>query len=195
MVLNLIIINVLVFFIQMMFDGPLTNSILDQKITGEIALYPYQTPYFKPYQLVSHMFAHGGIGHLFFNMFALWMFGSMLERVWGAKRFFIFYFACGLAAGFAHLALEYSPAVGASGAIMGLFAAFAYLFPNTQLIIFPFPVPVKAKYAVAVMAAIDLFSGIVPGGSNIAHFAHLGGLAMGFILVLIWNKTNKKTFY
>ena len=194
-VLNLIIINVLVFFIQMMFDGPPTNSILDQKITGEIALYPYQTPYFKPYQLVSHMFAHGGIGHLFFNMFALWMFGSMLERAWGAKRFFIFYFACGLAAGFAHLALEFSPAVGASGAVMGLFAAFAYLFPNTELIIFPFPVPVKAKYAVAVMAAIDLFSGITPGGSNIAHFAHLGGLAMGFILVLVWNKTNKKTFY
>src|SRR5436190_11871512 len=98
-VLNLIIINVLVFFIQMMFDGPETPSLLDQKITGVIALYPYQTPYFKPYQLVTHMFAHGGIGHLFFNMFALWMFGSMLERIWGAKRFFIFYFACGLAAG------------------------------------------------------------------------------------------------
>jgi len=119
----------------------------------------------------------------------------MLETVWGAKGFFIFYFSCGLAAAFAHLALEFSPAVGASGAIMGLFAAFAYLFPNTELIIFPFPVPVKAKYAVAVMAAIDLFSGIAPGGSNIAHFAHLGGLVMGFILVLIWNKTNKKTFY
>ena len=194
-VLNLIIINVLVFFIQMMFDGPDTPSLLDQKITGVIALYPYQTPYFKPYQLVTHMFAHGGIGHLFFNMFALWMFGSMLERVWGAKRFFIFYFACGLAAGVAHLALEFVPAIGASGAIMGLFAAFAYLFPNTQLIIFPFPVPVKAKYAVAVMAAIDLFSGIAPGASSIAHFAHLGGLAMGFILVIIWNKTNKRTFY
>ena len=194
-VLNLIIINVLVFFIQMMFDGPPTDNLLNQKITGKIALYPYDTPFFKPYQLVTHMFAHGGIGHLFFNMFALWMFGSMLERVWGAKRFFIFYFACGLAAAVAHLLLENVAAVGASGAIMGLFAAFAYLFPNTQLIIFPFPVPVKAKYAVAVMAAIDLFSGIAPGASNIAHFAHLGGLAMGFILVLIWNKTNKKTFY
>ncbi len=188
-VLNLIIINALVFFIQMMFDGP------NEQITRKIALFPYETPFFKPYQLVTHMFAHGGIGHLFFNMFALWMFGSMLERSWGPKRFFIFYFACGLAAGIAHLVLEFSPAVGASGAIMGLFAAFAYLFPNTELIIFPFPVPVKAKWAVAVMAAIDLFSGISPGGSNIAHFAHLGGLAMGFILVIIWNKTNKKTFY
>ena len=188
-VLNLIIINVLVFFIQMMFDGQ------EEQITAKIALFPYDSPYFKPYQLVTHMFAHGGFLHLFFNMFVLWMFGTMLERAWGPKRFFIFYFACGLAAGVAQLLLTNAPAVGASGAIMGLFAAFAYLFPNTELIIFPFPVPVKAKYAVAIMAAIDLFSGIAPGGSNIAHFAHLGGLLMGFILVIIWNKTNKKTFY
>ncbi len=188
-VLNLIIINALVYFIQMMFDGP------DEKITRMIALFPFQTEYFKPYQLVTHMFAHGGFFHLLFNMFVLWMFGTMLERVWGPKRFFIFYFACGLAAGVAHLLLEFSPAVGASGAIMGLFAAFAYLFPNTELIIFPIPVPIKAKYAVAIMAAIDLFGGVYPAGGNIAHFAHLGGLVMGFILVLIWNKTNKKTFY
>ena len=188
-VMNLIIINSLVFFIQIMFDGT------DEKITRLIALFPFGTEYFKPYQLVTHMFAHGGFFHLLFNMFVLWMFGSMLERVWGPKRFFIFYFACGLAAGVAHLLLEFSPAVGASGAIMGLFAAFAYLFPNTELIIFPIPVPIKAKYAVAIMAAIDLFGGVYPAGSNIAHFAHLGGLVMGFILVLIWNKANKKTFY
>ena len=189
-VLNLIIINVLVYFIQSMFDGP------DEKITREIALFPYQSTYFKPYQLVTHMFAHGGFFHLLFNMFVLWMFGTMLERSWGPKRFFIFYFACGLAAGVAHLLLQNVPAVGASGAIMGLFAAFAYLFPNTQLIIFPIPVPIKAKYAVALMAAIDLFGGVYPAaGGNIAHFAHLGGLAMGFILVIYWNKTNKKTFY
>ena len=188
-VLNLIIINVLVFIIQMMFDGP------DEQITRKIALFPYDTEYFKPYQLVTHMFAHGGFFHLFFNMFVLWMFGTMLERIWGPKRFFIFYFACGLAAGVAHLLLQNAPAVGASGAIMGLFAAYAYLFPNTQLIIFPIPVPVKAKYAVAIMAAFDLFGGVYSTGSNIAHFAHLGGLAMGFILVLIWNKTNKETFY
>ena len=188
-VLNLIIINALVFFIQAFFDGP------NEEITRKIALFPYNDPSFKPYQLVTHMFAHGGFFHLFFNMFVLWMFGSMLERVWGAKRFFIFYFACGLAAAVAQLVLQNAPAVGASGAIMGLFAAFAYLFPNTQLIIFPIPVPVKAKYAGAIMAAFDLFGGVYSAGSNIAHFAHLGGLAMGFILVLIWNKTNKKTFY
>lgn len=188
-VLNLIIINTLVFFIQMMFDGP------DEQITGKIALFPYDTPYFKPYQLVTHMFAHGSFFHLFFNMFALWMFGTMLERSWGPKRFFIFYFACGLVAGLAHLIFQNAPAVGASGAIMGLFGAFAYLFPNTQLIIFPIPVPVKAKYAVGLMAAFDLFGGVYSAGSNIAHFAHLGGLAMGLVLVIIWNRTNKKTFY
>lgn len=189
-VLNLIIINALVFFVQYMFDGP------EEMISQKIALFPYNTPYFKPYQLVTFMFAHGGFFHLFFNMFALWMFGTMLERVWGPKRFLIFYLACGLASGFAQLLLEHAPAVGASGAIMGLFAAFAYLFPNTQLIIFPIPVPVKAKYAVALLAAFDLFGGVYPAaGGNIAHFAHLGGLVMGFILVLIWNKTDKKTFY
>lgn len=189
-VLNLIIINALVYFVQAMFDGP--EEIISQKI----ALFPYDTSYFKPYQIVTFMFAHGGIFHLLFNMFALWMFGTMLERVWGPKRFLIFYLACGLASGVAQLILEHNPAVGASGAIMGLFAAFAYLFPNTELIIFPIPVPVKAKYAVALLAAFDLFGGVYPAaGGNIAHFAHLGGLVMGFILVLIWNKTNKQTFY
>ena len=188
-VLNLIIINALVYLVQSLFDGP------DEKISRIIALFPYDTPFFKPYQLVTHMFAHGGFFHLFFNMFVLWMFGTLLERVWGPKRFFIFYFVCGMAAGIAHLLLENSPAVGASGAIMGLFAAYAYLFPNTELIIFPIPVPVKAKYAVAIMAAFDLFGGVYPSGSNIAHFAHLGGLVMGFILVIYWNRTNKKTFY
>ena len=188
-VLNLIIINVLVYIVQFLFDGP------EEKISSLIALFPYNTPYFKPYQLVTHMFAHGGFFHLLFNMFVLWMFGSTLERVWGPKRFLIFYLVCGLAAGVTHLVLENVPAVGASGAIMGLFAAYAYLFPNTEMIMFPIPVPVKAKYAIALLAAYDLFSGVNPLGDNIAHFAHLGGLVMGFILVLIWNKTNKQTFY
>lgn len=188
-VLNLIIINVLVFLIQMFFDGQ------EEQVTAKLALFPYNSEYFRPYQLVTHMFAHGGIGHIFFNMFALWMFGTMLERVWGPKRFLIFYLICGLAAGVAQLFFSDAPAVGASGAIMGIFAAFAYLFPNTELFIFLIPIPIKAKYAVAIMAAIDLFGGVYSTGSNIAHFAHLGGLAMGFILVLIWNRTNKKTFY
>lgn len=189
-VLNLIIINVLVFVVQLMFDGP------EEKISKILALWPYNSGFFKPYQLVTHMFAHGGLGHIFFNMYALWMFGTTIERVWGPKRFLIFYLACGLAAGVAQMFLSDAPAVGASGAIMGLLAAFAYLFPNTQFFIIPIPFPVKAKYIVAIYAAIDIFGGFHPGAAdNIAHFAHLGGLVMGFILVLIWNKTNKKTFY
>lgn len=191
-VLNLIIINAIVFVAQLVLDKTMP-------FTGLIALYAYNSPLFEPYQLVTHMFAHGGFFHILFNMYALWMFGSVLERVWGPKRFLIFYLVCGLAAGVTQMftiAELGAPTVGASGAIMGLLAAFAYLFPNTEFYILPFPFPIKAKYMVAIYAAIDLFGGLHPGGAdNIAHFAHLGGLVMGFILVIIWNKTNKKTFY
>ena len=188
-VLNLIIINVLVFFSQLLFDGP------DEKVTRMLALWPLKSGFFEPYQLVTHMFTHGGFGHILFNMFALWSFGTTLERVWGPKKFFIFYFVCGLAAGLAQLFLSDAPAVGASGAIMGILAGFVYLFPNIELLIFPIPFPVKAKYAIGGFALMDIFGVFNPGGSNIAHIAHLGGLLMGFILVIIWNKTNKKTFY
>ena len=189
-VLNLIIINALVYVAQMVLDKTMG-------LTNMIALYPYDSGLFKPYQLVTHMFAHDPTNffHILFNMYALWMFGSVLERVWGPKRFLIFYLACGLGAGLAQMFVG-APAIGASGAVMGLLAAFAYLFPNTQFFIIPFPFPIKAKYLVAIYAAIDLFGGLHPGAAdNIAHFAHLGGMVMGFILVIIWNKTNKKTFY
>ena len=188
-VLNLIIINALVFVVQLLFDGG------EGTITNLLALYPYDSGYFKPYQLVTHMFTHGGWGHIFFNMFALWSFGSLLERVWGPKKFLTFYLACGLAAAVAHLFLTNNAAIGASGAVMGLLGAYAYLFPNTELLIFPLPFPVKAKWAIMGIAAIDVFGGVYPTGSQIAHFAHLGGMAMGLILVIIWNKGNKKTFY
>jgi membrane associated rhomboid family serine protease len=187
-VLNLVIINGLVWIAQLVLDKSL-------QVTGHLALYPYKDSLFEPYQIVTHMFTHGGWAHIIFNMFALWSFGGLLERSWGPKKFLIFYMACGLAAGITHLVFENVPAIGASGAVMGLFAAFAYLFPNTELIIFPIPVPIKAKFAVAAMAAIDLFGGVYPTGSGIAHFAHLGGLVMGFVLVIFWNKTNRKTFY
>lgn len=187
-VLNLIIINALVYVAQMVLDKTMS-------FTNTIALYPYDSGLFEPYQLVTHMFAHGGFFHILFNMYALWMFGSVLERVWGPKKFLIFYLACGLAAAIAQMFVG-APAIGASGAVMGLLAAFAYLFPNTEFFILPFPFPIKAKYMVAIYAAIDLFGGLHPGpADNIAHFAHLGGMVMGFILVIIWNKTNKKTFY
>jgi membrane associated rhomboid family serine protease len=196
-VLNLIIINVLVWIAQLVLDKT-------WGLTDKIALFPLNSGLFKPYQLVTHMFAHasyditGGIVffHILFNMYALWMFGTALERAWGPKRFLIFYLVCGLAAGVTQMFLSDAPSVGASGAIMGLLAGFAYLFPNTEFFIIPLPFPIKAKFMVIIYAAIDLFGGFHPGAAdNIAHFAHLGGLVMGFILVLIWNKTNKKTFY
>jgi membrane associated rhomboid family serine protease len=191
-VINLIILNVLVFVAQQLFDKPLEGTML----TDKLVLFPFNSEGFKPYQLVTHMFAHAGVTHIAFNMINLYMFGSMLEKAWGSKRFFIFYFACGFAAAFAQMLLvQNGVSLGASGAVMGLFAAFAYLFPNTELMLFILPIPIKAKYMVFIMAALDLFGAFGPISSGIAHWAHLGGLAMGFILVLIWNKTNKKTFY
>ena len=188
-VFNLLIINVLVFLAQLFLDSSLG-------LTEKLALFPYNSGFFKPYQLVTHMFTHGGFMHILFNMYALWMFGSKLEKFWGPKRFLIFYLVCGLAAGVTQMFLSDAPAVGASGAIMGLLAGFAYLFPNTEFFILPIPFPIKAKYMVGLYAAYDLFGGIHPGNAdNIAHFAHLGGLVMGFILVIIWNKTDRKTFY
>ncbi|MEP7251431.1 MAG: rhomboid family intramembrane serine protease [Ginsengibacter sp.] len=190
-VLNLIIINAIFFVAQIVLDDSL-------HITNYLALYPYDSGYFKPYQLVTHMFLHGGFLHILFNMYALWLFGTVLERVWGAQKFLIFYMVCGLAAGVAQMFLSHGiiPALGASGAIMGLLAGFAYTFPNTEFFIIPFPFPIKAKYMAAIYAAIDLFGGFQSGaGDGIAHFAHLGGLIMGLILVITWNKTDKKTFY
>ncbi len=191
-VLNLIIINALVYVAQMILDKSIG-------LTNYLALYSYQSGLFKPYQLVTHMFTHDpqSIFHILFNMYALWMFGSTLEKVWGPKKFLIFYLVCGLAAGIAQMFLVHSmaPAIGASGAIMGLLAGFAYTFPNTEFYIIPIPFPIKAKWMAAIYACIDLFGGFSGGGDNIAHFAHLGGLAMGLILVIVWNKTDKKTFY
>jgi membrane associated rhomboid family serine protease len=216
-VLNLVIINVLVYLAQMVTGGDVEpNAAADL-----FALHHYKSTYFQPYQIVTHMFMHGGFFHLLFNMFALWMFGSMVERVWGPKRFLIFYFICGLSAAFFQLGsyaydfwqydhrvlgeelytlyqanLRNGYTVGASGAIMGILAAFGYLFPNTEMIIIPIPVPVKAKWAISGMIALDVFGGVVKvQDDNIAHFAHVGGAAVGFLLVLIWNKSNKKTFY
>lgn len=217
-VLNLIIINVLVYLAQ---------RIIGDSVTDKIALYPINSEFFKPYQVVTHMFAHSPtmLVHIIFNMFGLWMFGTILERSWGPKRFLIFYLVSGLAAAGLHLLMQYlknpeaghitqamydqavasegyfpayylGGAVGASGAVMGVLAAFAYLFPNTPLYMMFIPIPIKAKFAIPVMVAIDLFGGFASiQGDSIAHFAHLGGAIAGFLMVLYWNKTNKNTFY
>lgn len=199
---NLIIINILVWVAQLIYDKQIN-------LTLKIGLWPIDTPYFKPYQVATHMFAHatydrGGnimFFHILFNMFGLYMFGRILENVWGSKRFLFFYLACGVGAAAAHLIMQYvmggySFAVGASGAVMGVFVAFGYLFPNTQLMIIPIPVPVKAKWVVIVYILIDLFGGFGNvAGDKIAHFAHLGGALTGFLIVFFWNKTNRRTLY
>ena len=230
---NLLIINVLVFLAQSLLDKQyaITEKLMMWPIMPE-KLHQFlvqanvmeESQRFHPYQIATHLFAHAPAPtfyHILFNMFALWMFGRILENVWGAKRFLLFYLACGVGAAALHLAIQYfrceqllqdftnndisaikahlgaaSPALGASGAIMGVMAAFAYTFPNTELYIMFIPVPVKAKWAILGLAAIDLFGGIASiNGDNIAHFAHLGGAITGFIIVMYWNKTNRKTLY
>lgn len=191
---NLIIINVLVFVACLFFDKQFG-------LTYRLALWSLNSGMFMPYQVVTHMFAHGGFSHILFNMFSLWMFGRVLENVWGPKRFLFFYLACGIGAAAVHLVVQYlmqgfGLTVGASGAIMGIVAAFGYLFPNTELFLFFIPFPVKAKWMVLGYIAIDLFGGIAnSAGDNVAHFAHLGGALTGFILVLFWNKKSRRRFY
>jgi membrane associated rhomboid family serine protease len=213
---NLIILNALVLLAQFVFDN-------NYDLTDKLALHPLESPNFKPYQLITHMFAHGGFSHILFNMIALFVFGSTLENVWGSKRFLICYLLAGIGAAALHLLVQHFrlasfsredievikqlasehkytatmvPTVGASGAVMGTMAAFAYLFPNTPMMIFPIPMPIKAIYMALIYMAIDLFGGFGNfQGDNVAHFAHLGGALTGFILVFVWNKTNKKTLY
>ena len=206
-VLNLIIINAIVFIAQR-----LIGSADPEQAYNMFAMHHYMAPQFRWYQMVTHMFMHINFMHLLVNMFGLWMFGSLVEKVWGAKRFLIFYLVCGLGAALFEQGIfwyEYrflgpiyylqdlaSVSVGASGAIMGVLAAFGYLFPNSQMMIIPIPVPVKAKWVVLGIIAIDFFSGIARDpGDNVAHFAHVGGALTGFLIVFFQNRMNRKTFY
>lgn len=152
------------------------------------------TENFKPFQLVSHMFMHGSPMHLLFNMMSLFFLGPMVEQNLGSKRFLTFYLICGFAAMALHLGLSYlglirpSPIVGASGAIVGVFIAFALLYPDVKLmLIFP-PIPIKAKYMMVGLVLFDLFSGVTGASTGIAHFAHLGGAIAGFVLISSWGK-------
>jgi membrane associated rhomboid family serine protease len=199
---NLLFINGL-FFLATAFlftDKLYFDGYEEYGLTAVLGLWPIGHENFRPYQIFTHMFTHADFFHIFFNMFNLWMFGRILESVWGPKKFLLFYFICGLGAAAAHLAVQYftgggSFAVGASGAVMGVMVGFAFLFPNTELMFIFLPIPVKAKWIILIMVAYDLFGGLGRTGDGIAHWAHLGGAATGFLLVFIWNKTNKKTFY
>ena len=196
---NLLIANVVAYLATMLLD---TNDIY-----ALFALFPVGSPFFELWQPVTYMFLHGGFSHLFFNMFALWMFGRGLEMEMGSKRFIIYYFTCGIGAALVQLGMAnidimnmasqvelwnymLTPTVGASGAVYGILLAFGMLFPNSQMFVFPIPFPIKAKFFVIGYAVIELFSGLGASGDGIAHFAHLGGMIFGFFLIMYWRKKN-----
>ncbi|MEN1728303.1 MAG: rhomboid family intramembrane serine protease [Pseudomonadota bacterium] len=148
---------------------------------------------FQPWQLVSYGFLHGSFLHLFFNMFALYMFGLAIEQAWGTKRFLIYYFVCLVGAGLLQLVMTSvmgspRPTIGASGAVFGILLAFGMMYPNQRiLLIFP-PIPMKAKWFVIVYGLLTLFFGVTGTMAGIAHFAHLGGMLFGFVLILYWGR-------
>ena len=232
---NLLIINGL-FFLATIAMQPQGLDL--SRILG--AFY-WESDSFRPWQIITHMFMHGSFMHIFFNMFALWMFGTAIERIWGARRFLTYYLITGFGAfilhyavvafqvqqlipevspemlqdikvngldilmqnknytdpTFAKLNLLYNiPVVGASGAVFGILLAFGMMFPNTKLMLIFFPVPIKAKYFVMGYGAIELYSGIANNpGDNVAHFAHLGGMLFGFILIKYWNRNKGNSSY
>jgi membrane associated rhomboid family serine protease len=152
-------------------------------------LYPPGTDLFRPVQLFTHMFMHGSTFHIMFNMLALYFIGPAVEAFWGSKKFLFYYLFCGVGAMLTHIVLgTNAPVVGASGAIYGVLAAFAYLFPNTQMMLLFPPIPIKAKYLVLILVGIDLFSGMSGSNTGIAHFAHIGGAVFGILLILYWRK-------
>jgi membrane associated rhomboid family serine protease len=229
---NLLIINVLMYLATIAI-----RQAFNLDLNDTLGLYFIGSPWFSPYELISHMFMHGSLGHIFFNMFALWMFGKVLEQVWGSKRFFIYYMITGLGAAFLHSMVLYlqlhplmvyaretygivkftpevvdqlynmsdiqaknlavglmTPTIGASGAVFGLLLAFGMLFPNTQLMLLFPPIPIRAKYFVIGYGLIELYLGIMQPGSNVAHFAHLGGMLFGFVMIKLWKK-DRNAFY
>lgn len=212
---NLLAINILMFLATIVMERQGTD------LTSLFGLHFFMASDFAPYQLVTYMFMHGGFPHLFFNMFALYMFGGLLERVWGSNRFLLFYMVCGVGAGLLQEAVQYVEyvqsgmatfqyvntrfgiipmgeylnriftTVGASGAIYGILLGFAMSFPNERMFVFPLPFPIKAKFFVIGYAVIELWSGVANSNDGIAHFAHLGGMLFGLVLILYWRKKRK----
>jgi len=232
---NLIIINALAFLAYYSFA---VSFGID--LNAKLGLHYVGSDKFAPYQFVTYMFMHGGFGHIFFNMFALWMFGNTLENYWGPKRFFIYYFVTGIGAALFYQGVQYieaqtiihnlkaiglgteqiseivtlgkynpailqsisktelfklysiynTPTVGASGAVFGLLLAFGMTFPNAVIYLY-FAIPIKAKYFVILYGAFELWSGLANNPQdNVAHFAHLGGMLFGFILIKMWQKNS-----
>lgn len=214
---HLLIINIGLFIVTIFFmgepGGRVMSQLVNEQLTDfslwgkfQLAMFFPSSDYFKPYQIVTHMFMHSGIVHIFFNMFVLFMFGPPLEALWGPKRFLFFYFFAGFGALLLHLVVKYLemefmgaspleinvPMLGASGAIFGLLIGFGMMFPETRLMLLFPPIPIKAKYFVLIIAALELFLGVSRMSAGIAHFAHLGGALFGFLLIWYWSKYGTK---
>jgi membrane associated rhomboid family serine protease len=160
-------------------------------ISAQLALWPLYSNYFQPWQLISYGFLHGSFNHLFFNMFALWMFGLPIEKAWGSRKFSQYYFICILGAGLVQLLVQYLsgdiyPTIGASGAVFGLLLAYGVTWPNAKLFLIFFPVPIKAKWFVLIYGVVELIFGVTGAMPQIAHYAHLGGLFFGAGLLWRW---------
>lgn len=138
---------------------------------------------FWPWQLLTFQFMHGGLWHLFFNMFAIWMFGMELENSWGSRKFLFYYLLTGIGAGLVQLALSAGPTIGASGGVFGVLLAFGMMNPERKIFIFPIFIPIKAKYFVMIYAGLELFLGITGSSDGVAHLAHVGGAVAGFLLI------------
>lgn len=205
---NLIILNIIVF---------IATLINRDFMTAEFALFYPTSRYFHWWQVLTHMFMHGGFWHILFNMYTLWLFGSVVENIIGSKKFLLFYFICGLGAAGLHLGVEFlqmqsfmegaalgnnvalqniaviklTPTVGASGAIYGVLIGYAMLFPASKMtLLFP-PVTLSAKWMVIVFAAIELLTGVTGTVAGVAHFAHLGGMLIGWLMIFYWRKRGK----
>ena len=153
-----------------------------------LGIWSIQTGNFHIWQPLTYLFMHGSFDHLFFNMFSLWMFGAVLERYWGMRRFIFYYLVCGIGAGLLNMLVPgVHLSVGASGAVYALLLAFGMMFPNEYIYLY-FLVPIKTKWFIIGMVVLELFEGIFRSYDGIAHFAHLGGMLIGLILILYWRK-------
>jgi len=207
---NLLLINVIAFLATYV----LSNQFNLQE-WGK--LHFFMAPDFHIYQLITYQFLHADFTHIFFNMFALWMFGCVIERVWGPQKFLIYYLVCGIGAGLCQEVVQYIQyssmnlanyetvntgtaiismrdylntwgTIGASGAVYGILLAFGMTFPNERIFIFPIPIPIKAKWFILIYAVIEFVSAMSANGSNVAHMAHLGGMLFGLLLILYWRR-------
>ncbi len=199
---NLLIINVI------LFAATLIN---EEFMVKTFAMFYPASYFFRPWQIITHMFMHGGVWHIFFNMWSLWMFGSVLEQAIGSKKFGVYYFLSGLGAVALHTFVQYlqvaplleagnmaayyalvnTPTLGASGAVYGILIGYALLYPDSILtLVFP-PISLKAKWFILIFAAIELVTGVLGTADGIAHFAHLGGMVVGGLLMMWWKRSRR----